>query len=134
MKYEMSEFVRTRYELLVAELREKSAEWKRSLPMLVAALVLGMGTFATFTFTLIAVICACIRYGATGALATFAWPIAAIIVCVIYGGAAGVLAATALNRLQKQPLAPERTLRVLKQDQQWIKHETADITNTSRAA
>jgi uncharacterized membrane protein YqjE len=134
VKYELSEFIRTRYELLVAELREKSAEWKRSLPLLAAAIVFGMGTFATLTFTLVSLICAGIRYVSTGTAATFAWPIAALIVCVLYGCVAAALATTALNALKKHSLAPERTLRVLRQDQQWIKNEASDITNTSRAA
>ena len=37
MRAEASAFINTRYELLAAELKEKSVAWKRSIPMLVLA-------------------------------------------------------------------------------------------------
>lgn len=135
MKSEMLAFVSTRYELLAAELREKSAAWKKSVPMLAAAIVFGIGTFATFTFTLVSLVCAGVRNAFPGGMAAeFAWPIAAIVICVLYGSIAAALANTGLKRLGAQSLAPERTIRVLKQDQQWIQNETANLNNDVRAA
>jgi hypothetical protein len=116
-------------------LREKSDAWKKSVPMLVAAVVFGMGTFATFTFTLVSLVCAGIRSAfPSDTAAVFAWPIAAITICILYGCIAAALANVGLRRLRAQSLAPERTIRVLKQDQQWIQNETANLNNDVRAA
>jgi uncharacterized membrane protein YqjE len=135
MKNEMLAFVSTRYDLLAAELREKSSVVKKSAPMLVAAIVFGMGTFATLTFTLVSLICAGIRLAfPAGTAAAFAWPIAAIIICVIYGCVAAALANAGLSGLRAQSLVPERTMRVLRQDQQWLENETANLNNDVRAA
>jgi uncharacterized membrane protein YqjE len=125
MRAEASAFINTRYELLAAELKEKSVAWKRSIPMLALAVVFTMGTFATFTFTLVALITALIRNGAApdSRVVVFAWPISAIIICACYGGIAATLGMTGYKRLTAQSLVPERTVRVLKQDQQWIKEE-----------
>ena len=132
MKAEALDFVNTRYELLAAELREKSVAWKKSVPLLAAGFVFGMGTFATFTFMLVSVICSWFRAGFPGGtIAIFAWPIAALIVCVIYGCIAASFASAGIKRLREQPMVPEHTIRVLKQDQQWIQNEASNITNTS---
>ncbi len=132
MKSETLAFVHTRFELLMAELREKSIGWKKSAPMLVAGLVFGMGTFATFTFMLVSVVCSWFRAGFPGGtIAIFAWPIAALIICVIYGCIAASFASAGLRRLREQPMMPERTIRVLKQDQQWIQNEAANMGNTT---
>ena len=117
MKGEALEFVNTRYELLSAELKEKAAAWKKSIPMLVLALVFAMGTFATFTFTLVSLLATLIG-------GAYAWTFGALTVCVLYGCLAAALGTTGYKGLTAQSLAPERTIRVLKQDQQWIKEET----------
>lgn len=116
MKAEASDFVATRFELLLAEVKEKLAHWKKALPMLAIAIVLAMGTFVTFTFTLVSLLATLIG-------GAFAWTFGALIVCVVYGVTAATLGYTAIKRLTAQSLAPERTIRVLKQDQQWIKEE-----------
>lgn len=132
MKSEMMGFARTRYELLTAELKEKSVGWKKSVPLLAAGLVFGMGTFATFTFMLVSVVCAWFRAGfPNGMVAIFAWPISALIICVIYGCIAASFASAGIRRLREQPIAPERTIRVLKQDQQWIQNEASNMSNTT---
>jgi uncharacterized membrane protein YqjE len=117
MKTEALNFVNTRYELLMAELREKTAAWKKSIPMLLIAVVFAMGTFATFTFTLVSLIASAVG-------GDYRWPIGAGVVFVCYGCIAAALGTTAYKRLTAQSLVPERTIRVLKQDQQWIKNET----------
>jgi uncharacterized membrane protein YqjE len=134
MKSEALDFINTRYELLAAELREKSVAVKKAVPMLAVGLVFGLGTFAVFTFMLVAVVCSWFRAGfPNGTIAIFAWPIAALIIFVIYGGIAGAFASAGIKRLREQPMVPERTIRVLKQDQQWIQNEAADINNTRAA-
>lgn len=117
MKTETLAFVNTRYELLMAELREKTAAWKKSIPMLAIALVFAMGTFATFTFTVVSLIASAVG-------GDYRWPIGAGIVFVCYGCIAAGLGMAGYKRLTAQSVIPERTIRVLKQDQQWIKNET----------
>ena len=132
MKNEMLAFVSTRYELLAAELREKSVGWKKSAPLLFAGAIFGMGTFATFTFMLVSFVCGWFRVAfPNGYIAVFAWPIAALIICVIYGCIAGSFLRAGVLRLREQPIIPERTIRVLKQDQQWIQNEAANMGNTT---
>jgi uncharacterized membrane protein YqjE len=116
MKAEASEFAATRFELFAAEMKEKAGKWKASLPMLVVAAVLALGTFATFTFTLVSLL-------ATVIGGAYAWTFGALIVCVVYGAAAAALGYVGIKRLTAQSLAPERTMRVLRQDRDWIKEE-----------
>lgn len=127
MKGEALAFINTRYELLTVELKEKAAAWKRSIPMLAFALVFAMGTLATFTFTLVSLLATLIG-------GEFAWTIGALIVCVLYGCLAAALGSAGYKRLTAQSLAPERTIRVLKQDQLWIQEETRGIKEETRAA
>ena len=126
MKYELLSFVETRYSLLSAEIKEKTVAWKASLPMLVFGVVFAMGTFATFTFTIVSLLATLIG-------TAYAWTFGCLIVCVVYAAVAATLLGSGYKRLTAQSLVPERTVRVLKQDQQWIKEETLEIKN-QRAA
>lgn len=117
MKHELSDFVNTRVQIAVAELREKTTAWKAALPLLGAAAFLAVVAFLTLTFTLIA--------GIAGFLATsYAWAIAAAIVTVVYLVVAGILGWIGYREVKAEGIVPERTLRVLKADQEWIKNET----------
>ncbi len=117
MKHELSEFVNTRVQIAIAELREKTTAWKAALPLLGASAFLGLVAFLTLTFTLIAAI--------AGFLATeYAWAISAAIVTVVYLVIAGVLGWLGYREVKAEGIVPERTLRVLKADQEWIKNET----------
>ena len=117
MKGELSEFVNTRVQIAVAELREKTTAWKAALPLLGAAAFLAVIGFLALTFTLIAALAAF--------LATdYAWAIAAGIVTAVYLLIAGVLGWLGYREVKAESLVPERTLRVLKADQEWIKRET----------
>src|SRR5437016_11786613 len=127
LKGEASSFVNTRYELLSAEIKEKAAAWKKSVPMVIAGVVFAMGTFATFTFTLVSWLAITIG-------TPYAWTWGFLIVCVVYGCIAGTLISVGIRRLKAQSLAPERTIRVLKQDQRWIQEEARGISEEARAA
>jgi len=125
MKAEASAFVNTRYELLLAEVKDRAATLKHSLPMLAVAVVFTMGTFATLTFTLVSLIAGLVRGAAepNSTLANLAWAIGAACICVLYACIAGAFGYAGYKRLTAQSMMPERTIRVLKQDQQWIKNE-----------
>jgi len=136
MKAETSAFIQTRVELLLAELRQKSEVWKHSLPMVGVAVIFTMGTFATLTFTLVALIAGLVRGAAepNSALANLSWAIGAACIFVLYGCIAAALGMTGYKRLTSQSVMPERTIRVLKQDQQWIQNEAQGLKNEVRAA
>lgn len=116
IKTQAGEFVSTRFEMLRAEMREKAQHVKAAAPMMVAAFVFAWGAFLTFTFGLVALIAAFIKN-------PYAWPIAAGAVFLVYGIAAVLLGWLGYKEVQTEGLAPERTLRVLRQDQAWLKNE-----------
>ena len=116
IKAELRDFISTRVELLRAELIDKWESWKAAIPMLAAGAALLGVAFLTLTFGLVAL-------GATLIGGDYAWALGAGAVTVLYGIVGGVLTWTGSKRIQAEGLAPERTLRVLKQDQLWIKNE-----------
>jgi hypothetical protein len=116
IKNDLSEFATTRYEMLLAEVKEKVRMFKVSLPMLGAAAVIGLGAFFGFTFAFIAVIAETIS-------SNYAWFFGALIVTVVYAIVGGILGYLGYRELTAESLAPNRTMEVLKQDQRWIKDE-----------
>ena len=116
MKDELRDFISTRVELLRAELIDKWESVKAALPMMVAGAVLLVAAFLALTFGLIALTATLIG-------GEFRWAIGAGIVFAVYGLIGGVLAWMGSKQLSAEGLKPDRTLRVLKQDQMWIKNE-----------
>lgn len=116
IKDDLKEFLQTRYDMLRAELGEKLAVWKTSLPIVVVALLLAWSGFLALTFTFIALLRPLFdnEYG---------WAIAAGIVAVLYFIVAGVIAWLAYRELTYTGVAPTRTMQVLKQDQVWLQNE-----------
>lgn len=127
MKGEALAFVTTRFELLSAEIKEKLRGWKGSLPMLAVGVLFTMGTFVTFTFMLVSLLARLIGN-------SYAWAFGFLIVCVVYGCIAAALISTGIKRLKMQSFVPERTVRVLRQDRDWLEEETRAIRNETRAA
>ena len=116
IKDELRDFISTRVGLLRAELVDKWDSMKAALPMIAAGAVLLVAAFFAFTFGLIALAAAMIG-------GEFRWAIGAGIVFALYGLIGGVLAWMGSKQISAEGLAPDRTLRVLKQDQMWIKNE-----------
>lgn len=116
IKDELRNFATTRYQMFAAEMREKLARVKASIPMLLGAAVLGTGAFFAFTFGLIAVVAALIQND-------WRWAIGAGAVFVLYAVIGGVMAWVGYREISTEGLAPQRTIRVLKQDQMWIQNE-----------
>jgi uncharacterized membrane protein YqjE len=117
IKDDLRDFATTRYEMLVAELNEKVRVWKMSLPMLAVGAVFAIGGFFVFTFGLVALFARIIG-------TEYAWAWAALVVTVIYFAVAGIFSYLGYSEISEIGLAPDRTLRVLKEDQQWIKDQT----------
>jgi hypothetical protein len=117
IKDEVRDFATTRYEMLVAEIKEKLRVVKSSLPMLVVAALLGLGGFLAVTFGLVAL--------AANLIGTaLAWVWGALAVAVLYFIVGGIFGYLGYCEITAEAMKPLRTLEVLKQDQQWIKDET----------
>jgi uncharacterized membrane protein YqjE len=118
LKLELKEFINTRLEMLKAELGDKMSALKVAIPFAVIGLLLAWVGFLSITAFFVIVIA--MAFG--GTLGGFAW--AAVIVGLVYLIIGGISAGFAAQQLKSKGLAPNRTLRVLKQDQVWIQTET----------
>lgn len=119
LKNEGRAFVNTRLAMLKAEMSEKTAHIKSAVPMLVIGLVFALTAWAVLTTCVVCVIAAAFGPG------VLSWVWATLIVGVAYlliGGAAGFFA---YGEIKHASLTPERTLRVLKQDQEWLQRESS---------
>lgn len=116
IKEEVRDFAATRIEMLKVEMNEKLARLKASLPMLAAAAVFALGAFGALTYALIAT-------AATLIGGDWAWAIGGAIVFGLYALLGGVLGWMGYKEISTEGLAPQRTLRVLRQDHQWLQNE-----------
>jgi uncharacterized membrane protein YqjE len=116
LKVELKDFVSTRIDMLKAELKEKLTRVKASIPMLVTAAVFAIGAFFALTFGIIAAIAAVIQND-------WRWAIGAGAVFLVYLLIGGIVGWLGYKEITTEGLAPQRTLRVLKQDQAWIQNE-----------
>ncbi|HLW55614.1 MAG TPA: phage holin family protein [Candidatus Angelobacter sp.] len=117
LKDDLKNFVQTRIELLRAEISETLSAWKGpALLFAIAALMLLSSWFA-MVFTLVAVLHSWI------ARTDFGWFWAGLIVTLFMLLAGVSLAAAGYAGLESKSLKPKRTLRVLKQDQEWVQKQ-----------
>jgi uncharacterized membrane protein YqjE len=117
LKQELSEFISTRVQIAIAEMKEKTAAWKAAVPLLGAALLFAVMSLVCLTLAFISLI-------AESLSSDYAWAIASAIVFVVYLIIAGIAGWLGYSELKDESIVPERTLRVLKADQNWIKNET----------
>lgn len=117
-KEELKEFAATRIAMLRQEMREKLAVASAALPAIAAGIVLALFAVVFLCVALVAVIAMALGGGAGAWAAAFA----------IVGGVfllSGTLAIYfGVSKLKARTLKPERTLRVLRQDQIWLQNET----------
>ncbi len=116
-KDELKEFASTRIAMLRAEMSEKMALAMAALPIIAAGAVLAMFAGLFLCVALVALV-AMILGGGAGA-----WAAAFAIVGAVFLLTGGLAIAFGVGRL-KHGLKPERTLRMLKQDQIWLQNET----------
>ena len=117
-KNELAEFVATRVEMLRQEMREKFAAISSALPVIAAGAVLALLAAVFLCVATVAVVAMFLGGDAGAWAAAFG----------IVGGAFLLIGALAISfgirKLKARNLKPERTLRVLKQDQIWLRNET----------
>ena len=116
LKEDTANFLQTRYQMLLAELKQKLAAVKLALPLFAVAAVFALLSLFVLTGALVFVIGQAIGIG---------W--ALLIVGVLYLIIAGACAWIGLNELTSEGVAPKRTLEVLKQDQVWLQTEARSV-------
>lgn len=117
IKDEVKEFAQTRIEMLKSEMKDKMSAWKTAIPLIAIGLVFAATAWFVFTAALISIIAAAFYPN------RFAYFFSFVIVGIVYA-LVGVISATfALRELRTRGVMPERTIRVLKQDQVWLQTE-----------
>jgi uncharacterized membrane protein YqjE len=116
LKVELRDFVTTRLSILKHELKEKSATWKVVVPMLALAAFCALASFTAVNIALLAFLRGLFE-------GPYAWCYSALILAGIYLVAAAGLYWFGRRELVQAGMVPERTLRVLKQDQLWLQNE-----------
>jgi uncharacterized membrane protein YqjE len=116
-KDELKEFAATRIEMLRGEMREKIAAAQTALPAIAVGAVLALFAIVFLSVALVALVAMFLGGGAGAWAAAFA----------IVGGVFLLIGAAAIaygiSKLKAPGLKPERTLRILKQDQIWLQNE-----------
>ena len=116
-KEELKEFVGTRGQMLRSEMQEKVGAWKTALPSIAIGAVLLLFALLVFTAGVVEIIALAFTGQPWGLAA------ACLIVFVLYGLAGAFLLLYGWKTAKEPGLAPERTLKVLKQDQVWLQTE-----------
>lgn len=117
LKDEMKEFASTRIDMLKSEMKDKVSSLKVAVPMIIGALVVGWTAWLVLTAALISIIAQAFQPSRYGYFFAF------LIVGVVYALMAAIAAAFAIRELKNRGFMPERTIRVLKQDQIWLQSE-----------
>lgn len=117
IKNELTEFLETRFQMLRSEMKEIFRTWKYCAPLLLIAGVLLLASWIVITFGIVALV--------HGWLvpSPFAWAWAAFIVGALYVVIAGFVGWFAYAELRTVGVFPKRTLKVLRQDQNWVESE-----------
>jgi uncharacterized membrane protein len=114
---ELKDFITTRVQMLRTEMSEKLSAVKTAAPMIVIGAVLGVISVLLLTVALVAIIA--VAFMPAG----WSWAAAFAIVGVVYGLAGGLFALYGIRTLQARSMKPERTMRILKRDQEWFRAE-----------
>jgi MFS family permease len=116
LKSELKDFVATRVAMLRSEMSEKVSSLKEAVPALIVGLALLWIGGLLFTGFLVTAI-------ATAFSSPWGWVWAFLILAAAYLLLGGMLSMGGVAKLKKTKLVPERTLRVLKQDEVWLQTE-----------
>jgi membrane protein implicated in regulation of membrane protease activity len=117
LKDELKEFITTRIEMLKSEMKDKVASLKMAAVLIACGLFLGITAWFVLTAAAISIVATAFYPS------VYAYFFGFLIVGVAYLFVAVILASFAFRELKKRGLTPERTIRVLKQDQVWLQSE-----------
>ena len=121
VKDELKQFANTRIQMLRAEMNERVGTLKMSLPMMSIGAFLGVVAFVWFSLALTFLIAQAFLPNAWANAAAF------LIVGVLYSAEAAVTLLFGYRSLKSKPIKPERTLKILRDDQRWLQKETKRI-------
>ncbi len=117
LKDELKEFANTRIEMFKSEMNDKVSSLKIAAILIAAGAFLGITAWFVLTAALISII-------ATAFVpSVYAYFFGLVIVGVAYLLVGAIMATFALREIRQRGLKPERTIRVLKQDQIWLQSE-----------
>ncbi len=116
-KVEFKDFVTTRIQMLRSEMNEKIGAVKVAAPSMAIGAVLGLSAFWLLTLALVFLISMAFQNQPYQYALSFA------IVGVIYAIAGVIALSYGWSSIKSRGMKPERTLRVLKQDQIWMQTE-----------
>jgi hypothetical protein len=117
LKEELRDFVQTRVDMLRFEVRDKARTWKTALPMIGVALVLLVTAWLVLTGALIALMASAFYPS------RFAFFFAFLIVGGCYALFGSMCAAFAYRGIKTEGIAPQRTIKVLREDANWLQTE-----------
>lgn len=117
LKEDLKIFLQTRFELLRTEMREKIRDWRSPAILYALAALALVSSWFSMVFALIALM----RSWIEGL--NFGWFWAGLIITVFFLLVAGAMAAAGYAGMPKT-IKPTRTLRVLKEDQEWVQKQT----------
>ena len=117
LKVELKDFISTRIQMLQSEMKEKVGTLKASAPAIVIGSLFAVTAWILFSLALVFLLSMVFEGKPYQYAASFG------IVFVVYAIIGAVALSFGFNAIKERGMAPERTLRVLKQDQIWITTE-----------
>ncbi|HTC95617.1 MAG TPA: phage holin family protein [Terriglobales bacterium] len=112
LKNDVGQFLQTRYQMLVAEMKEKAQNLKVALPWMLVTVLLAGVAFLLLTGAAVVLVAIAVGVG---------WSL--LIVGVAYLILASISAWVVYGELKNQGIAPVRTLHVLQEDKVWLQKE-----------
>jgi uncharacterized membrane protein len=116
LKNDLAQFLQTRYQMLVAEMKGKFNTWKTAVLWLLVAAFLASIAVLLLTGALVVLISVAVGVG---------WSL--LIVGVAYLLFAGISVVIVRGELKSTPVTPERTLHVLQEDKIWLQQEAKSV-------
>jgi hypothetical protein len=117
IKEDVKLFFQTRVQLLRAETKDKLRSWKRHLILLALAVVLLITCWMAMVFAMVALLHTWIAGG------SYAWFWGGLIVGSVFLVSGLACGKTGYQGIKASGMRPARTLRVLRQDQEWIQKQ-----------
>lgn len=114
---ELKEFAAIRIAMARAEIRDKLKQLARAVPAIAGGAIVALIAALFLTVALVALIAMAFGGGAGAWAASFA------IVGVLFALTGALAISYGVKKLKARNLKPERTLRILKQDEVWLRDE-----------
>jgi len=117
LKVELKDFISTRIQMLQSEMNDKVGAVKASAPAIVVGALFAVTAWVLFSLALVFLLSMAFEGK------PYQYALSFGIVFVVYAIIGAVAISFGYNNIKSRGMKPERTLRVLKQDQIWMKTE-----------